>query len=238
MTPDDAHATDLAYIVSRFTNVHASIRCKLQTHSDIILREALLLDAELEEWDMQLPQSLRYRLEQHAEETAVMFKGVSRRYRDFWTARIYDHYRWCRILVNELLLTQPGPFSSEDAAQRSKSLDLISRQAADIRSSVPIKFHKPTLLQEAKQNGVSALSGCFLPLFPLAVAGSAIGGKPYFHNALLISSMSSGSAEAVSAAGICIHGLGTWLFSSVALYKTSAKLHTNSVQFRTSFMTG
>jgi uncharacterized membrane-anchored protein YhcB (DUF1043 family) len=118
MTPDDAHATDLAYIVSRFTNVHASIRCKLQTDSDITLREALL-DAELEEWDMKLPQSLRYRLEQHAEETAVMLKGVSHQYRDFWTARIYDHYRWCRILVNELLLTQPGPFSSEDAAQRS-----------------------------------------------------------------------------------------------------------------------
>ena len=123
MTPDDAHArphaTDLAYIVSRFTNVHAAIRCKLQTDSDITLREALLLDAELEERDMQLPQSLRHRLEQHAEETAVMLKGVSHRYRDFWTARIDDHYRWCRILVNELLLTQAGPFSSEDAAQRS-----------------------------------------------------------------------------------------------------------------------
>jgi ribosomal protein RSM22 (predicted rRNA methylase) len=92
MTPDDAHArphaTDLAYIVSRFTNVYAAIRCKLQTDSDITLREALLLDAELEERDMQLPQSLRHRLEQHAEETAVMLKGVSHRYRDFWTARI------------------------------------------------------------------------------------------------------------------------------------------------------
>jgi hypothetical protein len=206
MTADDAHATDLAYIVSRFTNFHASIRSKLQTDSDIILREALLLDAELEEWDMQLPQSWRHRLEQHAEETAVMFKGVSHRYRDFWTARIYNHYRWCRILVNKLLLTQLGPFSSEDAAQRSKSLDLISRQAADICSSVSIQFHKPTLLQEAKQNGVPALSGCFLPLSPLAVAG---GGKPYFHNTLLISSMRSGSTGAVSTAGICIHGLGT-----------------------------
>jgi hypothetical protein len=49
MIADDAHATDLAYIVSRFTNFHASIRSKLQTDSDIILREALLLDAELEE---------------------------------------------------------------------------------------------------------------------------------------------------------------------------------------------
>jgi hypothetical protein len=178
---------------------------------------------------MQLPQSWRYRLEQHAEETAVMSKGVSHRYRDFWTARIYNHYRWCRILVNKLLLTQLGPFSSKDAAQRSKSLDLISRQAAVICSSVSIQFHKPTLLQEAKQNGVPALSGCFLPPFPLAVAGSAIGGKPYFHNTLLISSMRSGSTGAVSTAGICIHGLGTWLFSSVALIKTSAKLHTNSV---------
>lgn len=182
LTPDDSHAADLAHIVSRFTNFHASVRSKLQTDSNAILREALLFEADLEEWDMQLPQSWRYKLEQHTEESAVMFKGVSHRYRDFWTARIYNHYRWCRILVNELLLTQLGSFSSEDAAQRSKSLDLVARQAADICSSVSIQFHKPTLLQEAKQTGVPALSGCFLPLFPLAVAGSAIGVPQSLHD--------------------------------------------------------
>ena len=173
MTPDDAHAVDLAYIASRFTNFHATVQCKFLTDSNIILREALLLDEDLEKWEMQLPQSWEYRLGQHTEATAVMYQGVAHRYRDFWTARAYTHYRWCRILVNELLLTHLGLFSSEDAAQRVKSLAIISRQAAEICSSVSIQFDKPTLMQEAKRNGVPALSGCFLPLFPLAVAGES-----------------------------------------------------------------
>jgi hypothetical protein len=237
MTPDDSYATGLAFIVSRFTNFHASIRSKLQTDSTIILCEALLLDAELEEWKMQLPQSWQYRLEQHSEETAVMYKGVSHRYRDFWTARIYNHYRWCRILVNELLLTQLGSVSSEDAAQRRKSLDLISSQAAEICNSVSIQFHKPTLLQEARQNGVPAMSGCFLPLFGLAVAGSAVGGKllsKYFVNVFY----GIWERGAVSAAGICFHGLGAWLCSNLAFLE----LHQNTIlirwQFLTNFTTG
>jgi len=182
MSPHDAHATDLAYIISRFTNFHASIRSKHLTDSNTILAESLLLDDMLEEWELQLPQSWLYKLEQHTEETAVMYKGISHRYCDFWTARMYNHYRWCRILVNELLVTQLGPDSAEDAAQRSKSLDIISRQAADICSSVSIQFHKPTLLEETKQTGVPALSGCFLPLFQLAVAGSAMGVDEEIHD--------------------------------------------------------
>ena len=182
MSPHDAHATDLGYIIHRFTNFHASIRSKLQTDSDTILREALLLDTMLEEWELQLPQSWLYSLERHTEETAVMYKGVSHKYCDFWTGRMYNHYRSCRILVNELLVTQLGPFSPDDIAQRSKSLDIISRQAADVCSSLSIQFHKPTLLEETKQTGVPALTGCFLPLFHLAVAGSSMGVDDEMHN--------------------------------------------------------
>ena len=182
LTTEDAHAADLTYIVSRFTNFHATVQCKLLTDSNVILREALLLDEALEKWERQLPHSWKYRLEQHTEATAVMYQGVAHRYRDFWTARIYCHYRWSRILVNELLLTHIGSFTSEDTAQRTKSLDIISKQAADICSSISIQFDKPTLMQEAKQNGMPAFSGCFLPLFPLAVAGSAMGVPQDLHD--------------------------------------------------------
>ena len=37
-------------------------------------------------------------------------------------------------------------------------------------------------MQEAKQNGMPAFSGCFLPLFPLAVAGSAMGVPQDLHD--------------------------------------------------------
>ena len=182
MPIDDAPAADLAHIVLRFTNVYASVQSKLQTDFKVIAHEALLLDEDLEKWKMQLPESWGYKLEQHSDETALMYRGVSHRYRDFWTARIYCHYRWCRILVNELLLTHLGSSGNEDNLQRTRSLDVISMQAADICSSVSIQFDKSTLMEEATRNGVPAVSGCFLPLFPLAIAGSAIGVPNELHN--------------------------------------------------------
>jgi hypothetical protein len=183
--PDDAHATSLAYIVSRFTNLHASIRSKILTDSNIIAREVLLLDADMEKWEMQLPPSWRYKIEHHTEESAVVYQGVSHHYRDLWTARIYSHYRWSRILVNELLLVHMahlGAFCDKDTAQNTKSLAIISRLATDICSSVSSQFHKPTLVDEAKRQGIPALSGCFLLLFPLAVAGSATGAPESLHD--------------------------------------------------------
>jgi hypothetical protein len=183
--PDDAHATGLAYIVSRFTNLHASIRTRVLTDSNIIVREALLLDADMEKWEMQLPPSWRYKIEHHTEESEVVYQGVSHHYRDFWTARMYAHYRWSRILINELLLVHMaylGSFCNDDNAQNTKSLTIISRLATDICSSVSSQFHKPTLVEEAKRQGIPALSGCFLLLFPLAVAGSAMGAPESLHD--------------------------------------------------------
>jgi hypothetical protein len=185
MSPDDTHATGLAEIVSRFTNFHAAIRSRLLTDSNIIVREAIVLDADLEKWETELPRSWRYKIEHHKEESEFVYQGVSHLYRDFWTARVYNNFRWSRILVNQLIVVHKaylGSFCSEDTAQQTKSLAIISRLASDICSSVSSQFHKPSLVEEAKTQGVPALSGCFLLLFPLAVAGSAMGVSDELHD--------------------------------------------------------
>jgi len=185
ISPEDAHATDLVYIISRLTDLHASIRSKFLTDANIIVREALLLDADLEKWEMRLPQSWRYKCERHTEESDVVYQGVLHVYRDFWTARVYNNYRWSRILVNELLIVHMarlGLFSGEDTAQQNKSLAMISSLAVDICCSVCSQFHNPSLVKEAKTQGVPALSGCFLLLFPLAIAGSAMGVADDLHD--------------------------------------------------------
>src|SRR5690349_17016184 len=80
-------------------------------------------------------------------------------------------------------MAEIGSFSSEeDRAQRSRSLAIILRLATDLCSSAASQFHRPTLLDKARRQGVPALSGCFLLPFPLAVAGSAMGVPDELHD--------------------------------------------------------
>jgi hypothetical protein len=70
----------------------------------------------------------------------------------------------------ELGLTHPA--ADEDT--RKRSLETIITMATDICSSVYSQFCKHAIA-EARLNGVPPMSGCFLLLFPLSVAGSALG---------------------------------------------------------------
>jgi hypothetical protein len=107
-------------------------------------------------------------------------------YRDLWTARIWNNFRWARILVNELIvvhMAQLGstcPVADEDT-QRKRSLETISKMATDICSSVYSQFYKHAIA-EARLNRVPPMSGCFLLLFPLSVAASALGVPEEVHN--------------------------------------------------------
>ena len=179
LTADDGHAVDLLKIVARFTDLQASIRSKLLADHSTVLHELQLLDFDLENWEAQLPPSWSHTVRPYLGESDVVYQGELHYYRDFWTARTFAHFSTARILVNELLIIHidsgDAVNCSRDAAQRTKSLAVISIYADKICKSVGCQFEKPTQVQEAQNLGSPALSGCFLLLFPLAVAGSGTG---------------------------------------------------------------
>ena len=180
----DYPASILVGIIGRFIDIHASIRNDNFIDSSSIIREAHACEVELETWEVQLPIQWEFTTLSTVDGEHGMFRGQYHTYRDFWTARIYNHYRWARILVNELLLmhldrVSSCPFNIEQ--QREKSLATISKMALDICTSVSSQFWRHSA-KDAKIRFVPAMNGVFLLLFPLAVAGSAKGVPEDLHH--------------------------------------------------------
>ncbi|KUJ20462.1 uncharacterized protein LY89DRAFT_779225 [Mollisia scopiformis] len=183
MSSEDAPAISLAHIAYRFTNLHASIRNKTLLDSNLILLEALTLDSELEAWQKALPAKWRFTTTPAPDNMHFTFRGQKHTYEDMWVSRVLNNYRWVRILVNELLLVhmaQLGSFASEYESQRERSLEIISRMASDICICVSGTFFRTTPVPGARWT-IPAMSGIFMVLFPLAVAGSAWGVSEELH---------------------------------------------------------
>lgn len=65
-------------------------------------------------------------------------------YRDLWSARVWNHYRWCRILIHDHILSQISKvetISTELAGQGFRSVDIISIMARDICDSVISQYN-------------------------------------------------------------------------------------------------
>ena len=184
MSRVDAHATILLDIIYRFTNLYASIRNNILLDPSAIIQEALALDSELAIWETQLPKAWRYTTKPSTEHSDIVYKQQVHDYCDVWSARVYNHYRWSRILLNELVLVhlaKLGLFPSKDETEQNNHLQVVSEMATDLCTSVSAQFfcYNP---QRARRRRVPAMSGCFLLLFPLAVAGSGMGVSEDLHN--------------------------------------------------------
>lgn len=101
---EDATASALIQIVIRFINLHASVRAKALTDPAKIVLEVVSLDAQLEIWEADLPSDWCFTLWDKDLADESSFNGKSYEYYDLWNSRTFNHYRWVRIVLNELLL--------------------------------------------------------------------------------------------------------------------------------------
>ena len=184
MDPIDAHSASLVEVISRFIDLHAQIRNSKPIYDcNLIVQESLALDLELDEWEKQLPEKWQFTVKSTTSNSEYIYNGELHEYKDPWILRIYNNYRWARILVNELVIVhqaQSGSFSSDDLLQKQRSLDLITKLATDICTSIYTMFEPPTVWQ-GKRRAIPHVSNCFLILFPLAVAGSGMGVPQQLH---------------------------------------------------------
>jgi len=176
MLDPDAPAIHLAEIISQCAKLSVDIRNNSSIISASIFHEALILERELRDWETSLPESWNFTIVNVEDGFENSFNGVTHSYRDMWTARIINHFRWANILVNELLIVHMpclGSTASEDSTQRSQSLAIILRMATDICSSIHNHFDGKHNIKDAQLRKVSTLSD-YLPIFPLCVAGSTL----------------------------------------------------------------
>lgn len=173
----DLPAYILVGVVSRFIDLHASIRSGDLADPETIVQKLLECEGQLTEWEAQLPESWKYTIVKATGTEENVYRGQYQVYRDLWSCRIWNHYRWTRILVNELILThlvKLSPFPPEFAGRQNIAERMILKTATDICDSVAAQFFRRHMPQ-ANALFVPYMSGVVLLLFPLAVAGGSIG---------------------------------------------------------------
>lgn len=187
-TPMLNTAAALISILVRFVRFSAALKdAAFNVDAAEAVQEALIIDRKLNDWHASLSSDHWSYITQESVHLPLVYQGKYHVYKNVWASRMLNHYRWARIRVNELLylyISQlPTPTASQ-LTQQQTSLDTISRMATDICISVP--NHSRLLGIEFgslanRQADIPPLNGVFVLLFPLIIAGSAIGVPDELH---------------------------------------------------------
>ncbi|KAF6804653.1 White-opaque regulator 1-like protein 2 [Colletotrichum sojae] len=189
--PFDRPSTDLAIIIASFVEissfVHNHVISDGKPKTVHIMQRLLDLEIALAGWAAGLTGEWEYRVihAAHLPPKAV-FQGQYHKYHDVWTARIWNYYRWARILVIQTLLdlANQNPSSSLSllsAFSREKFLKTIQELSKDILVSAPTHWRHPILDEtaqvtvESPGGGGAGSAGLPALLFHLKVAGCAPG---------------------------------------------------------------
>ncbi|KAK1595208.1 uncharacterized protein LY79DRAFT_511109 [Colletotrichum navitas] len=189
--PIDRPSTDLAVLIARFVEIssiiHRHVISDGKPKTVNVLQQLLDLDSDLASWENALEGAWLYETihATHLPPKAVL-EGEYHKYHDVWTARIWNYYRWARVLVNQnvLDLANKNPTSSlslVSAAARDNFLANIRRLARDTLVSAPTHWRHPSLDGQAQikvespGGGGSGSAGLPALLFHLKVAGCAPG---------------------------------------------------------------
>lgn len=221
MTVEDSHAASLCELMHRFIDVNAQHKATVGSRTiwGATYEAALQLDEDLETWENNLPSIWEFTTELARPETKFAFRGQRQVPKDLWIARIYNDYRWLRIMVNELILTlvrllgnrtySPSSLghttwnNQQRTGQQCTSLSVILKAATDICTSVPSQVERHSIT-EALENFAPAMSGCFMLAFPLGVAASTIGVGQELHDWAINMLSIMGSEWGIGEASKCI----------------------------------
>ncbi|RYO79121.1 hypothetical protein DL766_007867 [Monosporascus sp. MC13-8B] len=191
-TPDKI-CVDAALAIAEVCRLSAQMHQTAYTDGrspvEALLQQLVALQTTLDLLEDRLHESYPFQENRGDYDPTVLFRGRWHSYTGIWSARIWNHYRWARILLNEMLLkstieypTSSGRFIT--AAHKDRCLAILRRMAEDILISTPSHWHHPRLDRETARAlgapGQGTARGLGVPplLWHLKVAGSARGVSP------------------------------------------------------------
>jgi hypothetical protein len=181
-TPLLDSASSLIDILIRFVRLSDYWR-HARTDVEEIVHAALLLDKELEDWEANLDGDEWSVVTKESKHLSGLYQGKYHMYSNTWAHRILNHYRWSRILVNDILylhILKLATPTDVQIMQQQTALATMSRLAADICFSVPSQTN--LLRQEVGEEAdTTPVNGVFILVLPLMIAGSACGVPDELH---------------------------------------------------------
>ena len=189
--PVDRPALSLGSLVSKFVDLSAY----MQNYSPVDglpgttakLQEMISLEHDLEQWGEERGGQWNYETRKGPGlPSKAVFQGEYHLYYDMWFARMWSHYRWARMLLNQLILNclDRCPISSSalvSTKEPDQRAQLVRQLARETLVSAPSHWRHPslsdqTLLFVEKPGGAGTGSGGIPVLvFHLRAAGCAPG---------------------------------------------------------------
>jgi hypothetical protein len=189
--PPDYPSCDLALLIARVLQASAYVQSHVlsdgRQRTSQLIQQLLETETQFANWESTLPSTWRYRTKSGVNLPAkAVFNGEIHIYPDMWVARVWNHYRWARLLLNQLLLDLVNKFPMSSlplfsVVQRDQTLRTIRQVARDTLVSAPSHWRHPLLDQQAaipvETAGAAGAGAAGIPqlLFHLKVAACAPG---------------------------------------------------------------
>lgn len=181
--PEILPGIDLVDILVRFTKFDAYVHHR-KPDARAVVDSALLFEDELRGWEAHLPVDWQFTVKESIS-CEYTFHGQYHVYKDMWVARIFNHYRWARLLVNETIVSQISKMTrptANDVIQRKRALHTVACMAIEICTGAA--SHEAISGQGVAEDPshIPLLNGTFMLLFQLGIAGGAAGTPDEVHD--------------------------------------------------------
>ncbi|VBB86686.1 Putative protein of unknown function [Podospora comata] len=193
-TPKEIPSTELILPVVELVKLSGYVRSQhfidgQQATTDMI-GTALALDAQFGAWEDRQDGPWTVIEEQVSDNffpPDAVFEGRYHIYTDMYFARIWNHYRWARIMLSQLLIESVQRFPSSSSSLISDKKiqqiqDCLVRLVRDTLISIPTHYRHPNLQPEHLEHfdktqggAVIGIAGIPTLLFEIKVAGVAPG---------------------------------------------------------------
>ncbi|KAI1738420.1 hypothetical protein F4680DRAFT_190118 [Xylaria scruposa] len=188
-------AVDLAFATARLLQLllaadrATSLDDQLET--DNLIQQFLTVESVFERIERQLRAAYPFVENRSDQPSPALFRSKWHSYSEIWGARIWNHYRWARILLGEYIIrfTTEYPRSSAryiSPPHKVQCYATIERVAEEMLVSTPSHWHHPVLddaaarKYEAPGQGGAGAAGLPTLLWHLKVSGCAPNVPPEF----------------------------------------------------------
>ncbi|KAK4230778.1 hypothetical protein QBC38DRAFT_451807 [Podospora fimiseda] len=193
-SPDDKPSAELIAVIVEFVKLAAYVRSRPfidgKPETTDFIAKALVIEKQLDDWGRR--QTGIWAVVEEGREDKVfppeaVFEGCYHVYFDMYIARVWNHYRWARTMVNQLLVESVArfPFSSSSIVtpmQRELSQSNLVRLSRDTLVSIPTHYRHPRMNEIQRQvfdkvqgGAVIGIAGIPTLLFEIKVAACAPG---------------------------------------------------------------
>ncbi|KAJ2970984.1 hypothetical protein NUW58_g9541 [Xylaria curta] len=179
------HLLQLLLVADRATCLDA------QPETDNLVQQFLEIEIVFDRIEQQLQEAYPFVEQQSNQPSPALFRRKWHRYNGVWGARIWNHFRWARILLGEYIIKFTIAYPRSSAryilpSRKAWCYATIQRIAEDMLVSTPSHWHHPVLDEatarkyEAPGQGGAGAAGLPTLLWHLKVSGCAPGVPPEF----------------------------------------------------------